>query len=180
MDLTLRAVFEDMALNALRGLWSRRSPLGLVGAHIDVYSGEWTHRVSRAEQIRSGLMKCGNVQPVFLTPSAAWLSRNQRRGATSCFFWRLFTPSPSLFLSAPSGALLTGMLRIQVRPTQTQTGRGFDLLCNESSTVQLRLLALMDASSWNQDASGYLCLQVPSQVRTCWYRKVHVHCHVSQ
>ncbi|GAQ88520.1 Glycosyl hydrolase family 47 [Klebsormidium nitens] len=42
--LTKDPVFEDMALNSLRGLWSRRSHLGLVGAHIDVYSGEWTHR----------------------------------------------------------------------------------------------------------------------------------------
>ena len=28
----------------MRGLWSRRSPLGLVGAHIDVFSGEWTQK----------------------------------------------------------------------------------------------------------------------------------------
>ena len=39
--------FEAAALRALRGLWSRRSPhTGLVGAHLDIHSGEWTHRDS--------------------------------------------------------------------------------------------------------------------------------------
>ncbi|KAH7331607.1 hypothetical protein KP509_20G042800 [Ceratopteris richardii] len=37
-------VFEIVARNAVRGLWAQRSPLGLVGAHINVFSGEWTHK----------------------------------------------------------------------------------------------------------------------------------------
>ena len=38
--------YEAAALRALRGLWARRSGLNLVGAHIDIVSGEWTHRDS--------------------------------------------------------------------------------------------------------------------------------------
>lgn len=37
-------VFETVAKNAVRGLWAQRSQLGLVGAHINVFSGEWTHK----------------------------------------------------------------------------------------------------------------------------------------
>lgn len=37
-------VFETVARNAVRGLWAQRSQLGLVGAHINVFSGEWTHK----------------------------------------------------------------------------------------------------------------------------------------
>ncbi|WMV34164.1 hypothetical protein MTR67_027549 [Solanum verrucosum] len=33
------AVFEQVAKNAVRGLWARRSKINLVGAHIDVFSG---------------------------------------------------------------------------------------------------------------------------------------------
>ena len=36
--------FEQAARRATRGLWARRSKLGLVGAHVDVMSGSWTHR----------------------------------------------------------------------------------------------------------------------------------------
>jgi len=36
--------FEAAAKKSVRALWSRRSRLGLVGAHIDVRSGTWTHR----------------------------------------------------------------------------------------------------------------------------------------
>ena len=36
--------FEEAARKAVRALWARRSRLGLVGAHIDVRSGAWTHR----------------------------------------------------------------------------------------------------------------------------------------
>ncbi|KAL3700789.1 hypothetical protein R1sor_018811 [Riccia sorocarpa] len=34
----------DPAKNAVRGLWAQRSQLGLVGAHINVFTGEWTHK----------------------------------------------------------------------------------------------------------------------------------------
>jgi hypothetical protein len=36
--------FEAAARRAVRGLWARRSALGLLGAHIDIRSGQWTHR----------------------------------------------------------------------------------------------------------------------------------------
>lgn len=39
------AVFEQVTKNAVRGLWARRSRINLVGAHIDVFSGEWTQKV---------------------------------------------------------------------------------------------------------------------------------------
>lgn len=39
------AVFEEVARAAIRGLWERRSSLGLVGAHINIVSGDWTHKV---------------------------------------------------------------------------------------------------------------------------------------
>eukprot|EP00250_Pteridium_aquilinum_P019965 c24647_g1_i3 orf=210-1592(+) len=42
--LTKDPVFETVARNAVRGLWAQRSQLGLVGAHINVFSGEWTHK----------------------------------------------------------------------------------------------------------------------------------------
>ena len=29
----------------MRGIWSRRSKLNLVGAHINVFTGEWTQKV---------------------------------------------------------------------------------------------------------------------------------------
>ena len=38
------ARFEAAARRAVRGLWARRSALGLLGAHIDIRSGQWTHR----------------------------------------------------------------------------------------------------------------------------------------
>ncbi|CAI5929414.1 unnamed protein product [Closterium sp. NIES-64] len=38
------SVFEDVARNAVRALWARRSSLGLLGAHIDIFTGEWTHK----------------------------------------------------------------------------------------------------------------------------------------
>jgi mannosidase alpha-like ER degradation enhancer 2 len=37
-------VFEQVAKNAVRGLWARRSNLDLVGAHINVFTGEWTQK----------------------------------------------------------------------------------------------------------------------------------------
>jgi hypothetical protein len=40
------AVFEQVTKNAVRGLWARRSKLNLVGAHINVFTGEWTHKVT--------------------------------------------------------------------------------------------------------------------------------------
>eukprot|EP00003_Mantamonas_plastica_P003398 TRINITY_DN12703_c0_g1_i1.p1 TRINITY_DN12703_c0_g1~~TRINITY_DN12703_c0_g1_i1.p1 ORF type:complete len:451 (-),score=87.58 TRINITY_DN12703_c0_g1_i1:36-1340(-) len=36
--------YEYAARNALRALWSRRSSLSLLGNHIDIYTGEWTHK----------------------------------------------------------------------------------------------------------------------------------------
>ncbi|KAG6548383.1 hypothetical protein Mapa_010162 [Marchantia paleacea] len=42
--LTGDPVFETAAKNAVRGLWAQRSQLGLVGAHINVFTGEWTHK----------------------------------------------------------------------------------------------------------------------------------------
>lgn len=38
--------YEWVARNAIRGLWSRRSALGLVGSHIDISTGVWTHKDS--------------------------------------------------------------------------------------------------------------------------------------
>ena len=38
-------VFEKVSRSAVRGLWAQRSQLGLVGAHINVFTGEWTHQV---------------------------------------------------------------------------------------------------------------------------------------
>lgn len=42
--LTNDPVFEQVAKNAVRGLWARRSTLDLVGAHINVFTGEWTQK----------------------------------------------------------------------------------------------------------------------------------------
>ncbi|XP_006350659.1 probable alpha-mannosidase I MNS4 isoform X2 [Solanum tuberosum] len=42
--LTNDPIFEQVAKNAVRGLWARRSKINLVGAHIDVFSGEWTQK----------------------------------------------------------------------------------------------------------------------------------------
>ena len=36
-------VYELAARAAVRAIFSRRSDIGLVGAHIDVRTGEWTH-----------------------------------------------------------------------------------------------------------------------------------------
>ena len=57
--------FEYAAKRALRALWSRRSPLGLVGAHIDVISGQWTQRDSgvgtSVDSFFEYLFKCGSL-----------------------------------------------------------------------------------------------------------------------
>jgi hypothetical protein len=45
--LTNDPVFEQVAKNAVRGLWARRSNLDLVGAHINVFTGEWTQKVTK-------------------------------------------------------------------------------------------------------------------------------------
>ncbi|CAN6441071.1 unnamed protein product [Victoria cruziana] len=37
-------VFEKVTKNAVRGIWARRSELNLVGAHINVFTGEWTQK----------------------------------------------------------------------------------------------------------------------------------------
>ncbi|XP_059650731.1 alpha-mannosidase I MNS4 [Cornus florida] len=42
--LTNDPIFEQVAKNAVRGIWARRSKINLVGAHIDVFTGEWTQK----------------------------------------------------------------------------------------------------------------------------------------
>ncbi|KAK5805042.1 hypothetical protein PVK06_032694 [Gossypium arboreum] len=42
--LTNDPIFEQVTKNAVRGLWARRSKLHLVGAHINVFTGEWTQK----------------------------------------------------------------------------------------------------------------------------------------
>lgn len=39
------AVFERVTKKSVHGIWSRRSKLNLVGAHINVFTGEWTQKV---------------------------------------------------------------------------------------------------------------------------------------
>ncbi|XP_060960467.1 alpha-mannosidase I MNS4 isoform X2 [Cannabis sativa] len=42
--LTNDPIFEQATRNAVRGLWARRSKLNLVGAHINVFTGDWTQK----------------------------------------------------------------------------------------------------------------------------------------
>ncbi|XP_028784199.1 alpha-mannosidase I MNS4-like [Neltuma alba] len=42
--LTNDPIFEQVTKNAVRGLWAQRSRLNLVGAHINVFTGEWTQK----------------------------------------------------------------------------------------------------------------------------------------
>ncbi|KAK7344054.1 hypothetical protein VNO77_13286 [Canavalia gladiata] len=42
--LTNDPIFEQVTKNAVRGLWARRSRLNLVGAHINVFTGDWTQK----------------------------------------------------------------------------------------------------------------------------------------
>jgi len=42
--LTNNTVFERVTKKSVRGIWSRRSKLNLVGAHINVFTGEWTQK----------------------------------------------------------------------------------------------------------------------------------------
>lgn len=42
--LTNDPIFQQVTKNAVLGLWARRSKINLVGAHIDVFSGEWTQK----------------------------------------------------------------------------------------------------------------------------------------
>ncbi|XP_057423847.1 alpha-mannosidase I MNS4 isoform X2 [Lotus japonicus] len=42
--LTSDPIFEQVTKNAVHGLWARRSKLNLVGAHINVFTGEWTQK----------------------------------------------------------------------------------------------------------------------------------------
>ncbi|XP_050217019.1 alpha-mannosidase I MNS4 [Mercurialis annua] len=42
--LTNNPIYEQVTKNAVRGLWARRSRLNLVGAHINVFTGEWTQK----------------------------------------------------------------------------------------------------------------------------------------
>lgn len=43
-QLTNNPIYEQVTKNAVRGLWARRSRLNLVGAHINVFTGEWTQK----------------------------------------------------------------------------------------------------------------------------------------
>jgi mannosidase alpha-like ER degradation enhancer 2 len=45
-QLTSDDRFSDAAKNAVRGLWKYRSALNLVGAHINIQTGEWTQKES--------------------------------------------------------------------------------------------------------------------------------------
>lgn len=42
--LTNDPIFEQVTKKAVLGLWARRSKLNLVGAHINVFTGEWTQK----------------------------------------------------------------------------------------------------------------------------------------
>ncbi|KAF8030504.1 hypothetical protein BT93_E2825 [Corymbia citriodora subsp. variegata] len=42
--LTNDPIYEEVTKNAVHGLWARRSKLNLVGAHINVFTGEWTQK----------------------------------------------------------------------------------------------------------------------------------------
>ncbi|CAA7395272.1 unnamed protein product [Spirodela intermedia] len=42
--LTNNPVYEEVAKKAVHGLWARRSRLNLVGAHINVFTSQWTQR----------------------------------------------------------------------------------------------------------------------------------------
>ncbi|XP_038970215.1 alpha-mannosidase I MNS4 isoform X2 [Phoenix dactylifera] len=42
--LTNNPIYEHVTKNAVRGIWARRSKINLVGAHINVFTGEWTQK----------------------------------------------------------------------------------------------------------------------------------------
>eukprot|EP01118_Nematostelium_gracile_P016097 TRINITY_DN658_c0_g1_i4.p1 TRINITY_DN658_c0_g1~~TRINITY_DN658_c0_g1_i4.p1 ORF type:complete len:606 (+),score=142.25 TRINITY_DN658_c0_g1_i4:1738-3555(+) len=42
--LTDDMIFETKAKEAVRGLWSKKSEIGLIGNHIDIWNGQWTYR----------------------------------------------------------------------------------------------------------------------------------------
>ncbi|KAG9451719.1 hypothetical protein H6P81_004623 [Aristolochia fimbriata] len=42
--LTGNPVYEQVTKNAVHGIWARRSKINLVGAHINVFTGEWTQK----------------------------------------------------------------------------------------------------------------------------------------
>ena len=44
--LSGNGVYERVAKRALVALWARRSEMGLVGGHIDIVTGQWTHKDS--------------------------------------------------------------------------------------------------------------------------------------
>lgn len=46
--LTNDPIFEQVTKNAVLAIWARRSKLNLVGAHINVFTGEWTQKVHHA------------------------------------------------------------------------------------------------------------------------------------
>ncbi|CAK7327170.1 unnamed protein product [Dovyalis caffra] len=50
--LTNDPIFEQVTKNAVRGLWARRSKLNLLGAHINVFTGEWTQKVTFSEAFK--------------------------------------------------------------------------------------------------------------------------------
>ncbi|XP_068634269.1 alpha-mannosidase I MNS4 isoform X2 [Aristolochia californica] len=42
--LTGNPVYEQVTKNAVHGIWARRSKINLVGAHINVFTGDWTQK----------------------------------------------------------------------------------------------------------------------------------------
>jgi hypothetical protein len=61
---------QQVARSATRGLWTRRSSIGLVGNHINVQTGDWTHKV------RSG---GGGGRFLFAAPVLTTVRIGQRR-----------------------------------------------------------------------------------------------------
>ncbi|URD95133.1 Glycosyl hydrolase family 47 [Musa troglodytarum] len=56
--LTNNPVFEQVTKNAVRGIWARRSKINFVGAHINIFTGEWTQKaisLTFSISINSGL-----------------------------------------------------------------------------------------------------------------------------
>lgn len=53
-----QAVYERVTKNAVRGIWARRSKLNLVGAHINVFTGEWTQKVTQLNSLLFFKIRC--------------------------------------------------------------------------------------------------------------------------
>ncbi|BAC03258.1 P0490D09.10 [Oryza sativa (japonica cultivar-group)] len=70
------AVYERVTKNSVRGIWARRSKLDLVGAHINVFTGEWTQKDAgigtSIDSFYEYLLKvlAGDVDPAIRTHAA--------------------------------------------------------------------------------------------------------------